>query len=287
MYQRHAAVAINSVGTFMVVWESGYEDYDIRGQIFGADGSFIGSEVAINTYTLGAQREPAVAAAGEGAFVVVWDSDGSNGTDSGSSIQGRLIGSNAAPLGPQAQVNTYITGAQRYPAVAANAEGAFVVVWQSQGSNGNDHDSFSIQGRLYAANGAPVGSDGQVNTYTTGAQKRPAVAANAEGDFVVAWESNGSNGTDHDLYSVQARLYASNALPIGHQFQVNSYTTSNQQRAVVAMEEHGDFVVVWDSNGSSGNDDDRTSIQAQLFIRPLFLDGFEAGDTSAWSSTMP
>ncbi len=50
----------------------------------------------------------------------------------------------------------------------------------------------------------------------------------------------------------------------------------------------GDFVVVWQSAGSSGSDSSSFSVQGQRFVPSLiFTDGFESGDTSAWSSTVP
>ena len=78
-----------------------------------------------------------------------------------------------------------------YPSVAADADGDFVVVWESDGSSGTDTSCTSIQGQRYASTGAPQGAQFQVNTYTTSYQRRPAVAADAAGDFVVVWDSYG------------------------------------------------------------------------------------------------
>ncbi len=55
----------------------------------------------------------------------------------------------------------------------------------------------------------------------------------------------------------------------------------------MAADGDGDFVVVWSSFGSSGSDSAGESIQGQRFAVPLFTDGFESGDTSAWSNTVP
>src|SRR5262245_35055727 len=41
---------------------------------------------------------------------------------------------------------------------------------------------------------SPVGTELRVNTYTTGAQFGPRVAADTQGNFVVAWTSEGSSG---------------------------------------------------------------------------------------------
>src|SRR5262245_33646355 len=77
------------------------------------------------------------------------------------------------PNSTQFQVNTYTTGYQEYASVASDASGNFVVVWESEGSPGGDTSSFSIQGRRYTSTGTPIGSQFQVNTYTTGYQLSP------------------------------------------------------------------------------------------------------------------
>src|SRR6185503_11157931 len=50
--------------------------------------------------------------------------------------------------------------------------------------------SSGIFGQRYSSGGVPVGTEFQVNTYTTGRQARPAVAADP-GNFVVVWEDGG------------------------------------------------------------------------------------------------
>ena len=57
------------------------------------------------------------------------------------------------PNGSQFQVNAYTTSYQRLPAVATTSSGAFVVVWESEGSSGTDTSNNSIQGQRY---GGPV-----------------------------------------------------------------------------------------------------------------------------------
>ena len=53
--------------------------------------------------------------------------------------------------------------------------------------------------------------------------------------------------------------------PAGADVQVNTYTTSSQYNASVAVDADGDFVVVWTSLGSSSTDSDGFSIQGQLY----------------------
>ena len=75
----------------------------------------------------------------------------------------------------------------------------------------------------------PVGPEFQVNSYTPNSQRFPAIASDADGDFVVAWQSSSSSGGDTSYSSVQGQRYSAAGLPQGAQFQVNSYTTSLQR----------------------------------------------------------
>ncbi|MEO8276353.1 MAG: hypothetical protein ABI639_09040 [Thermoanaerobaculia bacterium] len=288
--QQFPSVSIGSTGSFVVAWEStGSAGSDSDGssvqlQRFASNGAGLG-QIQVNTFTTGAQLNPQVAVLGGGGggdFVVVWNSDGSAGTDTSStSVQGRRYAANGTALSGEFQVNTYTTSGQRYPAIAADGAGNFIVVWHSFGSTGTDTSSFSIQAQRFAANGAALGAQFQVNTYTPSVQQYPTVAVNSGGDFVVAWQSLGSNGTDSDSTSIRARRFAANGSPLGGDAQVNTYTTGDQGLPVVAAMGAHDFVIAWQSPGSFENDDSQSSIQAQRF-GCVFCDGFENGTTNDW-----
>ncbi|HEY8153167.1 MAG TPA: hypothetical protein VII72_03470 [Myxococcota bacterium] len=271
--QHDGSVAAEASGDFVVVWESigssGTDSigYSIQGQRYASNGSAQGAQFQVNTYTTSDQSGPSVAADADGDFVVVWHSAGSSGTDTSAySIQGQRFASNGSAQGAQFQVNTYTTGYQDASAVATDSDGDFVVVWMSAGSSGTDTSAYSIQGRRYASDGSAQGAQFQVNSYTTGYQDGPSVAADADRDFVVVWTSPGSPGTDTSGYGIQGQRYASSGSAQGAQFQVNTYTTSGQYEGSVAVDSGGGFVVVWTSAGSSGTDTNGWSIQGQRYL---------------------
>ena len=68
--------------------------------------------------------------------------------------------------------------------MAAEADGDFVVAWNSFGQDGA---SFGVFARRFSSAGVPLAGEFQVNTYTTSSQLTASVAADAGGDFVVAW----------------------------------------------------------------------------------------------------
>ncbi len=154
-----------------------------------------------------------------------------------------ILAQGPAATGDQFQVNTYTTSGQSGAAVAASADGSFVVVWTSDGSAGSDDHQSSIQGRRYDA-GEPAGGQFQVNTTTAYTQTRPAVASLADGGFAVVWMSNRSSGTDPD-HSIQARRYGAGGMPFSDDFQVNTTTEGEQSVPSLAALANGGFVVLW------------------------------------------
>ena len=242
-HQRSPDVAVDSSGGFVVVWNSLGQDGSSEGvfaQRFDSAGMPSGPEFRVNTYTTGSQRAPAVSMGGSGNFVVVWMGNGQDGSLYG--IFGQRYAASGGPLGPEFRVNTYTTNHQQRPAVAADASGGFVVVWDGLGGG----TYTVIAGQRFGASGAPVGAEFRVNTYTPTDQYDPAVDSDAAGNFVVAW--TGVTGSQIDFASVFAQRFTSAGAPTGPEFRVNTYTTNDQTRSSVAVDASGNFVIAWQSN---------------------------------------
>ena len=170
----------------------------------------------------------------------------------------------ATPVGDEFQVDTDTADTQMSPSVAAEADGDFVVVWQSDESSGSDSSSKSIQGQRYDASGNAVGPEFQINSYTTSHQRLPSVSADSNGDFVVVWQSAGSAGSDNSGYSVQGQRYDASGNTVSSEFQVNTVTIAFQLFPSIGVDSDGDFVVVWQSSVSAGNDNSG-SVQGQRY----------------------
>jgi hypothetical protein len=244
----HHAVAVDGAGRFVVVWTSYGPDGDdggIFGQRLDAAGTPLGGEFQVNTYTTNSQAHAAVATDPAGNFVVVWRSITQDGSSYG--IFGQRYDATGTPRGGEFAVNTFTTDRQGAPAVAMDAVGNFVVVWESRFQDGSDYGVF---GQRYDAAGAPQGAEFRVNTYTASIQYRAAVAMDPPGNFVVVWTSDGQDGSSLGVFG---QRYDAAGTPIGAEFQVNSFTPSFQRDAAVAMDRQGRFVVVWDSSILDGN----------------------------------
>ncbi|REK09046.1 MAG: hypothetical protein DWQ37_19500 [Planctomycetota bacterium] len=206
-----------------------------------------GLELQVNSYTTVAQFAPAVASDHAGNRVVVWTSDTQDGDGQG--VFAQRFDAAGAPLGGEFQVNAHTTGDQSDPAVAMEPDGDFVVVWKSDGEDGDGDGVFA---QRFDENGVPQGGPLQVNATAAGHQQQPAVATSANGGFTVAWQSLGQDGDGSGIY---AQRFSSTGAPIGFEFQANTETASHQSQPALAMDVDGDFLVLWQSFGQDGNGD--------------------------------
>jgi len=74
---------------------------------------------------------------------------------------------------------------------------------------------------------------------------------NNKGEFVIVWETEiEANATKRDIFT---RLYDSLGNPLGVEFQLNTYTESDQRYADIALSDNGVFITVWQSDEQDGS----------------------------------
>ena len=180
----------------------------------------------------------------DGNFVVVWESSGQDG--SGFGVFARRYQTDGSALDTaDIQINVDTIHNQLNPSVAMNADGDFVVVWESYE---NILNSKGIYARHYRADGSAIDSgDIKVNVYTASYQRNPAVSMDSDGDFVVVWQNRGQYDGDH-YYHIFARRYQASGLAVDtSDVQINTQTTPFHYTPVVAMDTSGNYVVAWQS----------------------------------------
>lgn len=255
--QRAPSVAMNATGDYVVAWvDIAGSDGDQRGiyaQRFSSAGSPIGAEILVNATTTGDQRYPSVAIAGDGSFVVTFDSTVSV------SIVGRRFNSSGVAIGGEFAVSTS-PPEQTYSHVAMNSAGAFVVAWAGDVQDGSD---YGVIVRRFNSSGAALGGEMVVNTYITERQALNSVGIDADGNFVVAWTSYKQD--DPANYGIFSQRFNSSGAAIAVEFQVNESTAGSQTFNRVgsgngqgggnnlSMNASGAFVVTWDSDGQDGS----------------------------------
>jgi hypothetical protein len=151
------------------------------------------------------------------------------------------------PAGTEFLVNTYTTSNQTTPSIGMDSDGDFVIAWQS---NGQDGSSWGVYAQRYNNAGVAQGSEFLVNTYTTSNQRNPSIGMDSDGDFVIAWQSVGQDGSSYGVY---AQRYNNAGVAQGSEFSVNTYTTNNQRNPSIGMDSDGDFVIAWESSGQDGS----------------------------------
>jgi hypothetical protein len=245
--QYHPAITSAPDGRFIITWTGGGHqdgvDPGVFARVYDPAGT-PGPELRLNEYTFDAQERPALAFGG-GGFVAAWQSDNQDG--SLTALIARRFDASGNPLAGDFQVNTFTTGNQYRPAIAVAPSGAFLVVWTSTMQDGDGRGVFA---RRYDATGMPTGFEVRVNTFTTGDQHLPRVAAAADGSFVVAWTSAYQDGSGE---AIVARRYDGQGAALGDEFQVNVWTTNSQRRPALASRTDGGFTIVWSSEGEDGS----------------------------------
>ncbi len=281
--QYRPSLAVAPQGGFVVVWQSTGSDYSvdqepsgrsILAQRFAPSGAKLGHEFQVNSDTTGDQNYPTVATDRNGNFVIVWRSESPTSLYN---LLAQRFAVDGSRVGREFQVNTYTAGGAGQPSLAFDSASNFTVAWTSESTAGVGTSSRNIQAQRFGADAARLGEQFLVNTLTTGSQTSAEVAMLSDASFVIVWRSLAGYVGD----SIEGQQFGADGSVVAHQFQVSSYTTSGQRRPKAAARANGELIVVW-SSGGSYDGDPTLSIQAQRFISPLFTDGFESGDTSAW-----
>jgi hypothetical protein len=223
-----------------------------------------GTEFRVNDYTNNHQDFPAMAMDGNGNFVVSWESYGQDGSNWG--VYARRFNNDGVSVGNEFKVNTYTAANQWKSAAAMDADGDFVIVWESVNQDGS---GYGIYGQRYNNAGTPQGVEFRVNTTTTNSQRDPAIAMDADGDFVVTWASMNQDGQQWGVY---ARRYNNAGEPQSGEFLVNTYVASDQEKPAIAMDADGNFVITWESYGQDGTSE---GIYAQRFTNSGAAQGNE------------
>jgi cysteine-rich repeat protein len=209
---------------YLVVWSDGSgqldgDSYGVVGALVDTGGNLLGpgSDFLINTTTAGLQASPRVAwQPGYGA-VVVWTDESLAADPFHYGVRGRLLDFDGAGrtngmdlTADDFQINTTLAGGQQLPAVSAQSDGDFLVVWQDWSAE--DGSSASIRARLFTLSATPVvtalapgGGDFQVNTTFWNSQLSPTVCATGTW-FLAMWEDESAQAPDPTGTAIRYRL---------------------------------------------------------------------------------
>lgn len=200
--QNVPAVSALPGGGYVAVWQT--DTNGVRARIFNADGAAATGEFQVHVQSGVYHVQPSVATLADGSFVVAWRSSSSVDT-----LMTRRFAADGLALSGEVSIGTAPVSYRTQPDISALADGGYVVSWQSANQDGNAE---GVYGQRYDAAGIKVGSEFRISETVALGQQRPAVAGRADGGFVVAWDSDGQDGSGQGVYS---RVYApASAAPV-------------------------------------------------------------------------
>lgn len=211
-------------------------------------------ELPVNTIVSGTQQAAVIATLPDGGWVVTWASPDSDGLG----VFMRRYGADGVPAGDEVRVNTTTANEQQRPAVTALADGGYVALWQTRGSNNN------VTMQRFGADGVPVGGEQVVAGIAADRNAAPAIAVLDDGSYVVVWSYDG----------VTAQRYAANGTPIGGASVLAGF---GAEITVMAMP-GGGYAVSWNTL----DPDNGSGMQARLFN----ADGSPAGPVFTVNETL-
>lgn len=259
---------VDETGGFVAVWQARGADGDgfgVMAGLFDRSGAPLGGAPVVVDEPLaddppgiglGNQFAPAIASDGRGGLIVAWQGEdrGAGGYD----IHYRLGRVTEAGLefDPQQRANrAIVAGDQVAPAVAMDAAGRFVIVWQTDAPDGTDvvFRAGSIADGLADADevSAAAGSAGD--------QTAPAVAIDATGRFVVVWRGPDATAVGEEgetAGGIFLRAFAAGGVPASADTRANAVAYHDLGAPDVALDDTGRVAVAWQVEGQpeSGSD---------------------------------
>ncbi|MEH0887407.1 Ig-like domain-containing protein, partial [Enterobacter sp. UNJFSC 003] len=285
--QNYPDVLTLADGSFVVYWDtndSGANGSDIRAVHYIVDAetgkvSLQGTgDFIVNSYTTGKQYKPVGVALEDGGYLLIWGSEGGDG--SGSAIYAQRFDAADHRVGREFIVNTTTLGNQGTGGDSADvthildatltADGNVYVTWQSDNVDGS---GMGVEGIVIDPNAAYY-SEFTVNTTTTGDQTNSQVVSLPTGGLFEVWVSASGDGSGT---AIKGQMLDAKGQAVGAEFTVNSTTTGNQLTPVVL--ENGNIEVVWTSPGTGG----ANYIKGQQYTYSYDKDGNITGLTAVGS----
>jgi len=178
-------------------------------------------------------------------FVVTWQEA------NGANIFGRVFDASGNPISSEFQVDS-TAGDQSYPSVTNLKDGGFVIAYNSWLS---DADGWGVVGQRYDASGNTIGSEFQINSYTSSHQWNGGAATGidflANGGFVATWMGPAVGGNNDEIL---AQVFDASGNKVGSEIWVNTTIDQRQMHPSVRSLSDGSFIVTWQSYVQDGSE---------------------------------
>jgi len=260
-----ASLLTDGEGVWVVVWESN-EDFggaDTDLDIFfsrSTDDGVTWSDVAhLNTNaaddTTTTDRQPHIFTDGNGVWIVMWESRGTEIGDNYDILYSRSVDNGASWSAPQIlRTNVGTNEEDQRVHTATDSQGTWVTVWRSgedlENSIGTDRDivfSRSVDNGQNWNTPQPINSTAEIDGTTS--DHRPDLFTDGQGVWVVVWFSGldiGGANTDYDIFFSRSEdngeTWTDTAI-----LNSNATNTSDDWRPDVMTDGSGTWLAVWQS----------------------------------------
>ncbi|MEM7048796.1 MAG: hypothetical protein AAF604_04015 [Acidobacteriota bacterium] len=277
--QNDPVVAAGLNGGFLVAWETNpvaNPAENVAARLFDSTATAVADQFLVNITLTGDQEDIDVASDGAGNFVLVWESDDQD--SSPDSIVARRVDASGALQGGEIAVNATSAGIHFDPALVVQPDGRFLVVWEELPPTPGPS---AVVGRLFAADGTAMTSDLRIDD-GQGSAELPGAAGGPSGDFLVAWHDD---FLDSGELTIVGRHVTAEGILRGAVERLSPEVAGDQAVARPIVGTDGRGFTVWETDtGTAINSLDLFGRRVEL---PIFFDGFESGDVSAWSAVVP
>ncbi len=173
-------------------------------------------------------------------YLITWDNylhEPYNGE-----IYGIIVDANGNIKVDEFQINT-TTARKQEASTLCSINGNYLVVWNSYEEDNESRDLF---GQLLDSSGNKIGTEFQINTYTTGIQTRVGISS-VGNNYMVAWIS--------EEREIRAQLFNENGVKIGSERQIYSNSVDSPNYLFIAAS-NSKYLIAWSShNAESGEMD--------------------------------
>lgn len=239
-------VDMDAAGNMAVAWNIG--NYVVLAWVDSA-GTLLGSQVI----DAGAPTTQVSVAMGASGTALSW-------TRAGNGVFAQFYDSGRVAIGSPITVPEGSVGTQSESSLAVDGNGRALLTWSSTQDGSSD-----IFGRWFSVgSGTALGAEFKLNTTTADAQTASSVSLGLSGRAVVAWQSQGQDGSGAGIYWREILADGTLGDP---EVRVNTTTVGDQVRPSVASQ-GGQAVVVW-----TGTD---TGTSTGVFFQRQILAGNQA-----------
>ena len=242
-------------GGFIICWNHMFDRYSYPGdslaagvfcQVFTSDGEESGPPFKIDSAGQGfGSFGSQIAALPNGRFVVYWNGEMWDGTDSGYywALYRQVFSSDMRKISDEFPAVTLEDSRQNIsiqnPKLTPLSNGGFLIAWERQGFFG----PCNLWGRIFSPDGESIGKEFPINYYSDGSHADLECIPFSNGGFFACWQSVNPDG-------VYARLFSPDGNTIGQECRIDAW----RYKPLFAHLSNGDFVACWSKYDQDGSD---------------------------------